>query len=650
MISSVLLAALIAAAQSTNPDAPAVVSGRVVDAITRRPIASAVVIPYGTAARVPADDGGMTAAPRALTNANGAFVIRGLRPGSLILHAAKGGYVDAAYGQTRPGGYGRTLTITPGARVLDLEIWIWHDGVITGTVTDETGDPAVGVRVVAYTSGHTAGIRWFSTAASALTDDRGVYRIPHLRPGAYLVGVPSTVTSLPGDVNDVFFARTASRGERDQLGREMKTIDAPVVPAGSRYAATIGGIVVPLAPGTATPTARADGAMLVYPTVFFPAGTSASLAGLVSLGAGEERGNIDLQVQLVRSARVSGVLAGPPEMTSHVAVRLIGVGNESVNDGLDTAATITDSAGTFAFLGVPPGDYLLSITRAPRQPIDARDDDRLTVQTQGVSIAPRAAPADNPPPPPVTADATLWARVPVTVSEQDLNDIIVPLRAGARLTGRVVFEGTIEPPDRAIVQRIGITLDPMDAGSATRALGLEVGHPDADESFRTVGVPPGRYLLGMTSPPLGQWLFEGASYRGRDIAAQSIDLGDTDLADVVLTFTDRPATIEGRVQTTGDASRSGDALVIVYPIDANTWPSAGGSPRHTWAVRASSTGTYTIANVLPGEYYVVAIDRDAIDWADERLLRSLARSADRVAITEGDHKVVILRALAVGER
>jgi len=407
---------------------------------------------------------------------------------------------------------------------------------------------------------------------------------------------------------------------------------------------------VPLAPGTATPTARADGAMMVYPTVFFPAGASASLAGVVSLRAGQERGNVDLQVQLARSVRVSGVLAGPPEMTSHVAVRLIGVGNETVNDGLDAAATITDNSGAFTFVGVPPGDYMLTITRAPRPQVDATDDDRFTVQAQGVAIAPRVAPAAGAPPPPVLADATLWARVPLTVGERDLNDIVVPLHTGARMTGRVVFEGSIEPPDRSIVQRIGITLDPIDAGSATRALGIEIGHPDEDRSFRTVGVPPGRYLLGMTSPPLGQWLFEGASYRGRDIAAQSIDLGDTDLADVVLTFTDRPATIEGRVQTTGDASRSGDALVIVYPIDANTWPSAGGSPRHTWAVRASSTGTYTIANVLPGEYYVVAIDRDAIDWADERLLRSLARSADRVAITEGDHKVVILRALAVGER
>jgi len=293
---------------------------------------------------------------------------------------------------------------------------------------------------------------------------------------------------------------------------------------------------------------------------------------------------------------------------------------------------------------------MLTITRAPRPQVDATDDDRFTVQAQGVAIAPRVAPAAGAPPPPVLADATLWARVPLTVGERDLNDIVVPLHTGARMTGRVVFEGSIEPPDRSIVQRIGITLDPIDAGSATRALGIEIGHPDEDRSFRTVGVPPGRYLLGITSPPLGQWVFEGASFQGRDIAAQSIEVGDADLPDVVLTFTDRPAAIDGRVQTTGDTSGRGDALVVVYPVDANAWPSAGGSPRHTWAVRPAPGGTYSIGNVLPGDYYVVAIDRDAIDWADERLLQSLTQSAEHVTVAEGDRKVIVLRAVAVSGR
>jgi hypothetical protein len=643
-----LLAALAAAPQLPADAQTAIVAGHVVDASTGRPVASAVVIPYGTATRVQSDDGSQTSAPRALTSASGGFVIRGLRPGSLILHANKGGYLDAAFGQTRPGGYARTLTIEPGSRTVDLEIRIWRDGVITGTVTDESGDPAIGVRVVAFSATRVAGQRRFTAAGHATTDDRGVYRIAHLRPGDYAVGVPATQTSIPAEVNDIFFSRAGSSAERLELGRELKTIDAPVVPAGSRHAATVDGMIVPLAAGTATPTSRPDGTLMVYPTVFFPSASSASQAATVSLEAGQERANVDLQLQLSRSARVAGILAGPPGMTSHVAVRLIGAGNEAVGDGLDAAATITDAAGAFRFTGVPQGDYVLSVVRAPRPPIDAEDASKLVVEVQGVSIAPRSAPAGGPvPPPPVPTDATLWARMPLAVGDRDMRDIVVPLNAGARLSGRVVFEGTIEPPDRSIVQRIGITLEPIESGSAARALDLEVGHPDDEGGFRTVGVPPGKYMIGFTSPPLGQWIFESATYQGHDIASQAVDVSDADLSGVVLTFTDRPATIGGRVQLPTESARADDALVVVYPVEPERWPSAGGSPRHTWAVRPARDGAYSITNVLPGEYYLVAIDRDAMDWVDERLLRSLARSAERVTVLEGDHKIANPRVVAV---
>src|SRR5215207_4745302 len=74
----------------------AVVSGRVVDAVTGRPIAGVIVTPAGSAAVISA------AAPlpsRALTNRDGLFVLRDLRKGSLALTAAKNGYADATYNQ-----------------------------------------------------------------------------------------------------------------------------------------------------------------------------------------------------------------------------------------------------------------------------------------------------------------------------------------------------------------------------------------------------------------------------------------------------------------------------------------------------------------------------------------------------------------------
>ena len=77
LLSSAFAVGLAAAAQLPADAQTAVVAGHVVDGSTGRPVASAVVIPYGTAARVQSDDGTVSSAARALTSSSGAFVIRG---------------------------------------------------------------------------------------------------------------------------------------------------------------------------------------------------------------------------------------------------------------------------------------------------------------------------------------------------------------------------------------------------------------------------------------------------------------------------------------------------------------------------------------------------------------------------------------------
>src|SRR5215813_13843856 len=136
----------LAVAAETPPqaDAPqsAIVSGRVLDADSGRPIPGALVTAYGSAAA--------SVTARILTNQGGFFVVRGLRRGSLALTAVKSGYVDAAYGQQRPAGGLQMIAIDDGQRLVDLDIRIWKQGALTGTLLDETGDPVIGARVRAF--------------------------------------------------------------------------------------------------------------------------------------------------------------------------------------------------------------------------------------------------------------------------------------------------------------------------------------------------------------------------------------------------------------------------------------------------------------------------------------------------------------------
>lgn len=632
------LLAVLAALPLQQPDAApqALVAGRVVDAESGRPIPGAIVMPFGSATAAPAS--------RVLTNAAGEFVIRGLRTGTLVLLASKGGFIDASHGQTRPSGFGQTERIEAGRRYLDVDIRMWRHGVITGTVVDEAGEPVIGVRVQAFLGTRAGGRTRFRPAGTATTDDRGIYRIPQLTPGDYLVAVLSRQTSVPTEVMDVFFAGPSTLAERDELGREMKRIDAAVVPAGSHHASSVGPMTIPLEPGTATPTSQPGGGLLVYPTTFYPAAGNAAQAAPVAVRAGLERPNVDLQLRLERTVRVSGSLVGPDGLTAHVALRLVAAGSDAI-EAVAGPATITDSTGAFTFVGVTPGQYTVSAVRVPRPPPDPPDDSKMTVQTGGVSIAPRPpAPAGPTPPPPVPADATLWAQLPLAVGQADLDDVIVPLRQGPRMSGRLEFDGTAERPDPTLVSNLRIILEPADGSSSTGFDG-ESGHPDEHGGFRTPGVPPGRYVVRVAGPPLAGWTFKGAQYEGRDLADTAVEMRANDITGVTLAFTDRPSSIEGTAQT--GALPDATAIVAAYPVDEEAWTNAGAAARRIKVTRVSNDGSFALKNVPAGEYYVVAVKDDPPSWQDPALLRSLTRGAQQVRVTDGDHKSVTLRTATI---
>ncbi|HTM27453.1 MAG TPA: carboxypeptidase-like regulatory domain-containing protein [Vicinamibacterales bacterium] len=620
----------------------AVVSGRVIDAATGRPIPGVVVIPAGPAvpsANPPAPT------PGVMTNGNGQFVIRGLRSGSLFLTATKGGYVPATYNQRRPGGSGQTIPLKPGQRVNGLDVRMWKHGAISGTVLDETGDPVVNARVQAMGRTFVAGRRRATAGPTTFTDDRGMYRIAGLTPGDYVIVVPSTQTSVPTDVMESFFTGTPiSDVKRMELGREMNGIGSAIAPAGSPYAMKAGGQTISLPPGTLTPIVGASG-ILIYPTVYYPAAPTAAQATAVTVGSGEERSGIDLQLRPARGVRISGTVIGPEGPAATTGLHLALAGGDDTVDALDVAAALTDSAGGFTFPAVPAGQYVLRVVRVPRAPIDPDEATRTTTPAGTVTISstPRI-PAVGPPL--IPADATLVAQMPISVGDRDLPDVIVPLAPGPRVSGRIEFEGTIEKPSIESLTNIRITLDPADGTKLDDAgLALQTGRPDETGQFKTYGVPPGRYVLRVSVLPAG-WSLKSALYQGRDIADLPVDLESKDAAGVVMTFTDRPSRLDGVVQDATGPDPT--AIVIVFPVESAAWSSAGALSRRMRTARAGVDGVYSMQSLPAGEYYVAAVKEDRVwEWQDPALLQSLSRVAGTIRLFEGEQKTMDLRSVEI---
>ena len=122
--------------------------------------------------------------PKGLTlrsGRSGYFVFPAVASGLYLVVAERDGYFPGAYGQRLPAGLGTPVTVTPDSSLF-AEIRLRHKGAITGRVLDENGVGRPGTTVFAYRAQLP-----LRSAGSAVSDDRGVYRIHGLAPGKYWV-------------------------------------------------------------------------------------------------------------------------------------------------------------------------------------------------------------------------------------------------------------------------------------------------------------------------------------------------------------------------------------------------------------------------------------------------------------------------------
>jgi hypothetical protein len=334
---------------------------------------------------------------------------------------------------------------------------------------------------------------------------------------------------------------------------------------------------------------------------------------MIPVRSGEERAGIDLAIRPLRGARVSGMIMGPEGPIATTGLRLAQAGADDALEPVDAATAMTDSTGAFTFPVVPAGSYVLRVVRLPRPPVQ---------------------------------DAMLVAQMPLSVGDRDVTDLVVPLAAGPRVSGRMEFQGTIERPSGQAITGMRIRLDPADGslpGDGT--LAMETGWSEESGDFRTYGVPPGRYVVRVSVLPAG-WFLKSALYRNRDVADMPIELVSKDVSGVVLTFTDRPSSIAGTVR--GADGPDPSAAVLAYPVDTAAWSSSGALSRRMRTARAAKDGSYSIQALPAGDYYVVAVREDQVgEWQDPALLQALSRYAQTVRLTDGEQKAQNLVAATI---
>jgi hypothetical protein len=205
---------------------------------------------------------------------------------------------------SRDPGAGTPIRLLDNQELTRIALPLARGGVITGAVYDEAGEPAFGESLSLLRWVMKSGERVLDHAASATTDDRGIYRFPALLPGDYVVSTMASLTDGDYDIRDATFFKVLKPNGVSLSSGNMTGKIAIVMDRTDE--GTTG----------APPTTG-------FAAVYYPGTRDVSAAMTVSIAIGEERSGVDFRLQPVPIGRVGGAVTGPDGPVPGVDVQLI---------------------------------------------------------------------------------------------------------------------------------------------------------------------------------------------------------------------------------------------------------------------------------------------------------------------------------------
>jgi hypothetical protein len=291
------LVTLVALAQS--PDTPAVnsIEGTVLNDRTGLPLPRAHVV------LLPAQAGLTTVAVDA--DDKGAFALRGVAPGRYSLSASRDGYLTTQVCWIGDVRLQPAFAIGTKEAVTGLTFRLRAFAVMAGRISFDDGEAAMNIRVEAYREYRHHLQHGYALAASAVTNDRGEYRLFGLQPGSYIV------------------AATERPSAAEEQTRETQAL---------RYA-----------------------------TTFYPNSTKLGEGAPVRLDYGQESAGIDVTLKRVRKVKLHGhVINGlTGETVSSASIAMQRVDEHNTASIAVTVPVTFDHDHRFEIRDVSPEAYIL---------------------------------------------------------------------------------------------------------------------------------------------------------------------------------------------------------------------------------------------------------------------------------------------------
>src|SRR5579859_6171020 len=494
-----------------------------------------------------------------LTASNGQFVFSNLAPGKYRLSATRPGYTSQGLDEHE--GFMTAIAVGPKLDSEHVRFALSRDSVLAGSVVSDFGDPVRDASVFLFQRKLFSGSRAMRLVSRAATDDLGNYRFAHLHAGTYAVAVYAKPWyALPGPLVDF-------GGENSRI----VFMDGPSLPASSD------------SEPPATPPVNSV-LNVAYPILFYPNAGSLETATPLSLTPGTTL-TADFSLHAVpairllvkvpydssQDARTIEWESDPSDHTSNTVQERVRPSGQNFEASLKLPGvddfnldTIPDPhlPDTYEVLGVPPGEISLSLA--------SREKGQILTQSKKVQIS-----SDG--------QIDLVSRGPSVLVTGEIPGYKVP-RSG----------------------------DNEDAGSDPNL--IQFTSADGNNSYAASLDAAGHFTL---SVPAGQYRVEFSAESG--LFVNSVESKDANVSAHTVTLASAPVKLVVRLvgascTVTGTALKNGQpfagAMILLVPEDA----SQNAALFHR--DQSDSDGTFTLGNVLPGRYTLLAIEHGwDLEWS-----------------------------------
>jgi hypothetical protein len=330
-----------------------------------------------------------------------------------------------------------------------------------------------------------------------------------------------------------------------------------------------------------------------YPAVFYPAASDPGGASLIDLKAGQQV-NTNLILTPTPLFKISGQIIGGPAN--------LGVNFEFFDAfGNSTSFPVTVAPGGRFESKAPAGSYTLEVNAWSGR------------GNQLVACLPLNTTADI-------------AGLKLVLGPSTLIPIVV--RSEATQPSPVSFGNRDTPVPSVHLSQAGVLIGGREFwDSRSRELSSPV----------LENVPPGSYSVEVTLNRGGSWYVQSVASGGVDLLRQNLSIeSGVSPPPIEIVVRDDAASLSGRVTGLGN----GRGMVVAVP---------DGAPLRASSAPVERGGGFSLTNLAPGSYRVLAFDRPDIEYSNPDVLDRFIGQASRVDLGANDGHTVNLELIHVPE-